>query len=46
MQPALVTWNKNIFDGENKLLPNSNKLYTQIYGVPKKEDTWSVGFRI
>lgn len=42
MKDALVIWDKSIFDGENKLLPNSDKLYTQIHGVPAEEDSWSV----
>ena len=42
MKDAIVIWDKNIFDGENKLLPNSNRLFTQIYGTPEKESSWSI----
>lgn len=39
-----IKWDKNIFDGQERLLPNSNKLYSQIYDVPVAGDAWSLVF--
>ena len=41
---VVVVWDKEIFDGEIRLLPNSNKLYSQIYDVPKNGSSWSLVF--
>ncbi|MCV9933864.1 hypothetical protein OIU80_16395 [Flavobacterium sp. LS1R47] len=42
---GLITWDKNIFDGEKRLLPDSNTLYTQIY-ISEKKEGWSVVFNL
>jgi len=41
---VVIVWDKEIFDGEIRLLPNSNKVYSQIYDVPKKGESWSLVF--
>lgn len=41
---VIVVWDKEIFDGELRLLPNSNKIYSQIYDVPEKGSSWSLVF--
>jgi len=38
---VLIFWDKNIFDGEKRLLPNSKKLYTQFY---EDINSWSIVF--
>ncbi len=38
----LILWDKSIFDGEKRLLPNSRKIYTQIYNIPNEGDAWSL----
>lgn len=40
---ALILWDKNFFDGEKRLLPNSKKLYTQIHNIPNN-NSWSLVF--
>lgn len=44
MKDAIVRWDKNIFDGEKRLLPDKERLITQIYGIPEKNDSWSIVF--
>ena len=39
-----ISWDKHIFDGSQKLLPNSKVLYTQIYDTPDIGDAWSIVF--
>lgn len=42
---GLITWDKAVFDGEKRLLPNSKILYTQIY-IPEKKEGWSIVFNL
>ncbi len=44
MKDVLVFWNKDVFDGEKKLLPNTSRLYTQIYDIPENGNSWSLVF--
>lgn len=41
---CLINWNKNIFDGEKRLLPSTKLLYTQIY-LPESKQGWSIAFK-
>jgi hypothetical protein len=43
-QRVIVSWDKDIFDGEIRLLPNVNKVYSQIYNVPEDGASWSLAF--
>jgi hypothetical protein len=44
MENVLIVWDREAFDSEKRLLPNSNKLYTQIYGIPEKGKGWTLVF--
>ncbi len=39
---VLILWDRNFFDGQKRLLPNSKKLYTQIHNIPNNYDSWSL----
>lgn len=41
---SLINWDKNIFDGEKKLLPSTKVLHTQIH-LPELKESWSIGFK-
>lgn len=41
---SLIIWDKNIFDGEKRLLPSTKVLYTQIH-LPQLKESWSIVFK-
>ncbi|CAA0255640.1 conserved hypothetical protein [Tenacibaculum maritimum] len=44
MKKVIISWDRVFFDGEKKLLPNVNRMFTQIYDVPIKGECWSLKF--
>lgn len=40
MKTVEINWDRNIFDGEKRLLPKSKILYTQIHTL--SQESWSV----
>lgn len=41
---SVINWDKNIFDGEKRLLPSTKVLYTQIH-LPESKESWSIAFK-
>ncbi|TWP25431.1 hypothetical protein ETU10_00050 [Apibacter muscae] len=41
---SLIHWDKNIFDGEKRLLPSAKVLHTQIH-FPELNEAWSIAFK-